>query len=149
MSVVYFQRLDPRAKAPTRATSGSAGWDLYALVDLADGLVVPAMDRAMVSTGIAIELPMHWLALALPRSGLACKYGVTLANSPGLIDSDYRGEIGVYLENHSDTAWIVRDGDRIAQMLPMPAPSVGVLFKETDDLVETARGARGFGSTGL
>lgn len=102
--------------------------------------------RAMVKTGISIELPEGYEAQVRPRSGLAFKQGVTVLNSPGTIDSDYRGEIGVILINHGSEKFIYEKGDRIAQMVI--APVVQAAFDITDDLSATLRGAGGFGHTG-
>lgn len=126
----------------TRATEGSAGFDLYTM----EGGVIMAGARASVGTGVAVELPEDTVGLVVPRSGLARKHGITLVNSPGVIDSDYRGEIGVTLINHGLNAYRIEAGDRIAQLLVVP---VMMLEPElVDSLSETARGSNGFGSSG-
>lgn len=139
--------LKPGAIAPFRATEGSAGYDLYAY--LPDGLVTIAPgERKLIPTGVAIALPDGFEAQIRPRSGLALKHGITVLNSPGTIDSDYRGEIGVILVNHGDYSFEVRNGDRIAQMVLM---AYGVLtdgWNVVDSLDDTERGEGGYGSTG-
>ena len=140
-----FRKTDPQAKAPTRATSGSAGYDLYAL--LPEPLTVWPGERRAVGTGIAIALPSNELAAFLyARSGLASKHGIIPANCVGVVDSDYRGEILVTLSNLSDKPYQVEPFERIAQMVISPVflPEL----EEVDSLDETERGEGGFGSTG-
>jgi dUTP diphosphatase len=127
---------------PAYESEHSAGMDLRA----AENAVLPPGGRALVATGFAIALPDGFEAQVRPRSGLAAKHGVTLLNSPGTIDADYRGEIKVILINHGREAFAVKRGDRIAQMVV--APVTRVALKETVELSGTARGAGGFGSTG-
>lgn len=127
---------------PNYATAGAAGLDLRA----AESLTIKTNARALVSTGIAIALPQNFEAQVRPRSGLAVKFGVTVLNSPGTIDCDYRGEIKVPLINHGVTDFIITRGDRIAQMVI--APVVQVELQEVSALNETPRGAGGFGSSG-
>jgi dUTP pyrophosphatase len=136
-------RMDPRAILPTRAHSSDAGLDLYALhaAGLAPG------ERASVRTGIAIEIPPGHAGLVLPRSGLAARHGVTLANAPGLVDSGYRGELKVLLVNADRAArFDVAAGDRIAQLVlirvQLPVPL------EVQRVSDSERGAGGFGSSG-
>ncbi len=129
---------------PTYATSQAAGMDLCAAVK-ADVLLAPGA-RAIIPTGYAIALPSGYEAQVRPRSGLAAKSGVTVLNSPGTIDADYRGEIGVILINHGTEAYTITRGLRIAQMVI--AAYSNVTWTETANLPETARGAGGFGSTG-
>ena len=102
-------------------------------------------ERKLVGTGIAIELPAGHVGLVSPRSGLALKNGVTVANAPGVVDHDYRGEVGVILINHGDRDLIIRRGDRIAQLVIMPVARVDL--EQVGSLSETPRGAGGFGST--
>lgn len=128
---------------PSRGSHHAAGWDLYSI----DGGTVFVDESRPFSTGIALELPEHHCGLILPRSGLACKRGLTVANSPGLIDSDYRGEVIVYLHNESNAPQVVQEGERVAQLLVMLVPVVPLL-ETRDDLSYTERGAAGFGSTG-
>ncbi|MBX2832398.1 MAG: dUTP diphosphatase [Rhodospirillales bacterium] len=129
---------------PEYATAQSAAVDLQAAID--GRLVLAPGKRAMVETGIAIALPAGFEAQVRPRSGLAAKNGVTVLNSPGTIDADYRGEIKVILINHGDEAFEIERGMRIAQLVV--APITQVAWRAVDDLDETARGAGGFGSTG-
>lgn len=139
------KRLHPDAVIPTRATDGSAGMDLHAV--LSEPLTVAAGERVRISTGIAIGLPSpETVALVFARSGLAVKHGLTLSNCVGVIDSDYTGEIQVGMINQSDTPYTVQPGERIAQLVIMPVLQPTVV--ETDTLEKTARGDGGFGSTG-
>lgn len=127
---------------PEYATPASAGVDLRA----SDGCVIPPGGRALVPTGLRIALPEGYEAQVRPRSGLALRHGVTLPNSPGTIDADYRGEIGVILMNLGQEPFIVEPGDRIAQMVV--APVARVAWSEAEALDATERGEGGFGSTG-
>ncbi len=130
---------------PAYATPGSAAMDLRAAVD--EPIVLAPMARATVPTGIAIELPSaDYVALVFARSGLAVKSGITLSNAVGVIDSDYRGEIGVGLVNLSDKEYTLAPGERIAQLAVMPVCRADVV--EAEELSDTERGAGGFGSTG-
>ncbi|MBT5107864.1 MAG: dUTP diphosphatase [Rhodospirillaceae bacterium] len=130
---------------PEYATPGSAGLDLLAAID-ADVSLAPGA-RSLTPTGLAIALPDGFEAQVRPRSGLALKNGVTVLNSPGTIDADYRGEIGVVLINHGAAPFVVTRGMRIAQLVV--APVIQLAWAETNDLPTTARGAGGYGSTGL
>ncbi|MDE2319048.1 MAG: dUTP diphosphatase [Rhodospirillales bacterium] len=129
---------------PAYATSGAAGADLLAAVQ-APVSIAPGQ-RALIPTGFCIALPEGYELQVRPRSGLALKHGITLPNSPGTIDEDYRGEVGVIILNTGDTAFEVTRGMRIAQAVL--APVVRAAWEEVDDLNETSRGAGGFGSTG-
>jgi dUTP diphosphatase len=129
---------------PGYMTAHSAGMDLYA--DLDDDIVLEPGARALVPTGIAIELPDGFEAQIRPRSGLALRHGIALVNAPGTIDTDYRGEIGVIVINHGREEFTIRDGERIAQMV-FTSFARAVLV-EVPELEETARGAGGFGHTG-
>jgi dUTP pyrophosphatase len=129
---------------PEYATALSAGLDLKA--NLNESIVLKSLQRALVSTGLFIELPAGYEAQIRPRSGLAFKHGVTVLNSPGTIDADYRGEVKVLLVNLSDTDFTINDGERIAQMVV--ARHENVKWESSDNLNESARGAGGFGSTG-
>ena len=129
---------------PSYATSGSAGMDLCAAVE--EPLVLQPGQRGLVPTGFRIALPEGYEAQIRPRSGLAIKRGITVANAPGTVDSDYRGEVKVGLVNLSDAPYTIRRGDRIAQMVV--APVTRVAWQPVERLDETARGAGGFGSTG-
>jgi dUTP pyrophosphatase len=137
------QRLDPAARLPVRAHDDDAGYDLHALepVTLAPGA------RAVVRTGIAIELPAGHAGLVLPRSGLAARHGVALVNAPGLIDAGYRGELQVLLLNTDrEAAFEVAAGDRIAQLVVVAVAAPAVV--EAGALAATVRGEGGFGSSG-
>jgi dUTP pyrophosphatase len=129
---------------PTYVTPGSAGMDLQAAVE--EPLVLEPGQRYMVPTGLRIALPPGYEAQIRPRSGLAIKEGITVANAPGTVDSDYRGEVKVGLVNLSDAPYTIRRGDRIAQMVV--APVTYVAWRQVASLDETERGAGGFGSTG-
>lgn len=129
---------------PTYETGYSAGMDLRASID--ELIIVQPMQRVMIPTGLFIELPIGYEAQVRPRSGLAWKHGLTVLNSPGTIDADYRGEIKVILINLSDEQFDIKDGERIAQMIV--AAHERVEWQSTEELQETERGAGGFGSTG-
>lgn len=145
---IRVQRL-PHAEGlplPRYETSGAAGMDLIAALGEGEVLTLEPGARAMVPTGLAIALPEGFEAQVRPRSGLAAKNGVTVLNSPGTIDCDYRGEVKVILINLGQEAFAVERGTRIAQMVVAPVTQAG--FTEVTALDETARGAGGFGSTG-
>jgi dUTP pyrophosphatase len=129
---------------PFYQTEQSAGVDLAAAVDAP--MEIPPGGRALIPSGLAVAMPAGYEAQVRPRSGLALKHGVTVLNSPGTIDADYRGEIGVMLINHGGESFTVTRGMRIAQMVV--APVTRLAWNEVDALGETARGAGGFGSTG-
>lgn len=129
---------------PVRMTAQSAGMDLAAAVE--KPTVLQPGEIRLIPCGFAMAIPPGYEAQVRPRSGLASKFGITLINSPGTIDSDYRGEVQVPLVNHGANAFTVERGSRIAQMLILPVPPVEVI--EVDELDETARGAGGFGHTG-
>ena len=130
---------------PTYETDGAAGADLRANLPDGDVTLEPG-GRALISTGLRMEIPPGFEVQVRPRSGLALKYGITLVNSPGTIDSDYRGVVGVILINLSDEAFVVTHGMRIAQMIA--APLVQAQFEQVGSLGDSERGAGGFGSTG-
>ena len=137
-------RLDPDLPLPAYARAGDAGVDLVAREDVT---LAPAGGRALVATGIAIALPEGYAGLVQPRSGLAFKHGVTVLNTPGLIDSGYRGELKVCLINHDPTEpFEVTRGERIAQLVVQAVENVN--FVEVDSLDESERGDKGFGSSG-
>ena len=141
-----IKRVRPYAQVPKQATTGSAGSDLYAALE--EPLSIPAGAIRSIPSGIAAEPDTDSVALLIfPRSGLASKHGITLANAIGLVDSDYRGEICVPLINLGKEAFTIEPGMRIAQLVvsPILLPEIEV----TDTLTETQRGAGGFGSTGL
>ncbi|OPX85373.1 dUTP diphosphatase [Pelotomaculum sp. PtaB.Bin117] len=130
---------------PHYATTGSAGLDLPACLD--EPLVVPPGARMKIPTGIAIEIPFkHIVGLVFPRSGLATKHGISLANAVGVIDSDYKGEIIVAVYNQSISEYIVNPGERVAQLLFLPV--YNAVLEPVEELEESGRGEGGFGSTG-
>jgi len=131
---------------PTYETAGAAGMDLRAAIAEDQPLILDPGARALVPTGFSIALPQGYEAQIRPRSGLALKHGLTCLNSPGTVDSDYRGEVGVILINHGAEPFRVVRGERIAQMVI--APVAQCLLSEGESLDETERGASGFGSTG-
>lgn len=132
---------------PTRATAGSAAYDLRYTPKDGDSIVVHPNDTEVLPTGLSVELPEGYAALVCSRSGLAAKHGIQVLNAPGVIDSDYRGEIGVILHNAGDNDVIFRAGDRIAQLMIVPVLSVD--WVNVVALGETDRGNGGFGSTGV
>lgn len=130
---------------PKYQTALSAGMDL--LADLPEDVALEPLDRRLIPTGLSIELPPNYEAQVRPRSGLALKQGLTCLNSPGTIDADYRGEVGVLLINLSKERVILKRGDRIAQLVV--APVVQATLVEVDSLSDSQRGQGGFGSTGV
>ena len=130
---------------PTYETQGSAGMDLRANIE--EGITLKPLERAIVKTGLYIALPQGFEAQVRPRSGLAAKKGITVLNSPGTVDADYRGEIGVILVNLSNEDFMINDGERIAQLVI--AKHERITWQEVTVLNETERGAGGFGSTGV
>lgn len=130
---------------PAYATSQSAGMDLRANID--ESIVLHPMERRLVPTGLHIALPQGFEAQIRPRSGLALKHGITVLNTPGTIDADYRGELMVLLINFSDTDFVINDGERIAQMVV--ARHEQIEFELVDELDDTERGAGGYGHTGV
>ncbi len=135
---------------PSYETAGAAGADIRANLlpeQREHGFVLQPMQRAIVPTGFRVEIPLGFEMQLRPRSGLALKHGISLPNTPGTIDSDYRGPLGVALINFGPTDYVVRHGDRIAQMIV--APVVQARFEVVEALSDTARGEGGFGSTGL
>ena len=140
--ILKFKKLNPAAQLPTHGSDQAAGLDLYSVDDV---MIVPG-EIKLVSTGLAMALHEGWEGQIRPRSGLAAKYGITVLNAPGTVDSDYRGEIKVMLINHGQIAYSIHPGDRIAQLVV-----AAVSFcepEEVADLDETDRGTGGFGSTG-
>jgi len=127
---------------PAYATAGAAGMDVLA----AEDVTIPPGARHAVATGLAMAIPAGYEIQVRPRSGLALKHGITVPNTPGTIDSDYRGELKVILINHGSEPFAIRRGDRVAQLVL--APVVHAAWEEVESLDETARGTGGFGSTG-
>ena len=140
--VLKFKRIHPDAVLPAYAHPSDAGMDVRSIEDV----VIPAGKRALVHTGLVMLLPPMYEAQVRPRSGLALKSGVTVLNTPGTIDSGYRGEVGVILVNFGDADFQVKKGDKVAQIVIGPVTQPEVV--ETDVIDETDRGAGGFGSTG-
>lgn len=138
---VKIMQMNEHAICPTYQTKGAAGVDVHSVSELT---ILPGK-TALVQTGIALGIPEGYEAQVRPRSGLAFKYGVTVLNSPGTIDSDYRGEVKVILINHGDQEFIIRRGDRIAQLVFCPVNHATFIDSKLD---ETERGSGGFGSTG-
>lgn len=149
LAAVKIRRL-PHADGlplPAYQTSDAAGMDLLAAVAADAPLILKRGGRALVPTGLVFELPSGMEAQVRPRSGLAVKFGVTVLNSPGTIDADYRGEVSVIMINHGDQPFAIQRGDRIAQLVLMPVTQAKLV--EAAVLTETRRGAGGFGSTGV
>ena len=131
---------------PSYQSNEAAGLDVVAGVPESAAVAIPPGARALIPTGFALELPRGYEAQVRPRSGLALKHGITLLNSPGTIDSDYRGELMVILINHGDEPFLVRRGERIAQLVIAPVSHAEIVAAE--ELAATSRGPGGFGSTG-
>lgn len=130
---------------PNYETEGAAGMDLRANIE--ESITLKPLERTIVKTGLFVALPIGFEAQVRPRSGLAAKNGITVLNAPGTVDADYRGEIGVILVNLSNDAFVINDGERIAQLII--AKHERISWKEVDVLSETERGSGGFGSTGV
>lgn len=130
---------------PSYQSDSAAGMDIRANIE--DDIILKPLERSLIPTGLFIELPHGYEAQIRPRSGLAFKHGLTVLNSPGTVDADYRGEIKVLLVNLSNDSFVVKDGERVAQMVI--AQHEQITWQNTDILTETARGAGGYGSTGV
>ncbi|MDJ0825573.1 MAG: dUTP diphosphatase [Rhodobacter sp.] len=149
LRVTWEDGADRSVPLPDYATAGAAGADLRANLPFAtrgEGIMLEPLDRVLVPTGLRVEIPEGFEAQIRPRSGLALRHGITLVNTPGTIDSDYRGPLGVILVNLGKEPYVVGHGDRIAQMVV--APVARARFEVAGDLSDTPRGAGGFGSTG-
>ena len=149
VQVMWEDWADRLIALPAYQTAGAAGADICANLlpqDRDTGFSLDPMQRAIVPTGIRLEIPGGYEMQIRPRSGLAVKFGITLPNTPATIDSDYRGPLGVAMVNLGAQSYIIRHGERIAQCVVVPVLQVG--FAVVDSLGETARGAGGFGSTG-
>lgn len=141
---VPIKILSRDAQIPHMAYNGDAGVDLRSV----ERIVLKPQERAMVATGLAIALPEGYAGFILPRSGLAAKHGISIVNAPGLIDSNYRGELKVILLNTDpDNSITIEIGDRIAQLIVMPVPTIN--FEQVEELTESQRGESGFGSSGI
>ncbi|HON12182.1 MAG: dUTP diphosphatase [Fibrobacter sp.] len=148
MNQIAVKRLDHASDIPLprRMTPGSSGCDICAAVE--SDLVIEPGSRALIPTGFCFEIPQGMEVQVRPRSGLAFKFGVTVLNTPGTIDADYRGEVKIILANFGDQPFTVKRGDRVAQVVPMSV-AANAEFIEKDDIALTERGAGGFGHTGV
>ena len=144
MVKVLVKKLDPNVELPKYKTEGSSGLDLMAFID--NPIKISPNTSALVPTGISVAISSDLEIQIRPRSGLAAKSSVTVLNTPGTIDSDYRGEIKIILFNHGKEDFIIKNKDRVAQMIL--APIIKIEFEEVDELPNTIRGSGGFGSTG-
>ena len=144
MTKVLIKKLDPTVELPTYKTDGASGMDLMALLN--EPINLKPNSSCLVPTGLAVAFSSEFEIQIRPRSGLAAKNNISVLNTPGTIDSDYRGEIKVILFNHGKTDFLINNKDRIAQMILTPV--IKMDLEETDDLPETIRGEGGFGSTG-
>jgi dUTP pyrophosphatase len=144
MVKILVKKLDSRVKLPSYKTIGSSGMDLMALTD--KPIIILPKKSYLVPTGISVAMPKNYEIQIRPRSGLAAKNNISILNTPGTIDSDYRGEIKIILFNHGSDEFLINNGDRIAQIVLMPVHKID--FEEVDNLPDTVRGEGGFGSTG-
>ena len=144
MAKVLIKKLDPAVELPAYKTEGASGMDLMALVK--EPINLKPNSSCLVPTGLAVAFSRDFEIQIRPRSGLAAKNNISVLNTPGTIDSDYRGEIKVILFNHGKTDFLIKNKDRIAQMILTPV--IKMDLEETDNLPETIRGVGGFGSTG-
>ena len=144
MFKVLVKKLNPKAELPKYKTVGSSGMDLMALIE--NSITIKSQNSALIPTGLSIAVPEDMEVQIRPRSGLAAKSNISVLNTPGTIDSDYRGEIKIILFNHGKEEFTVNNNDRIAQMVLMPV--LKAEFKEVEELPKTVRGSGGFGSTG-
>ena len=144
MVKVLVKKLDPKVELPKYKTEGSSGLDLMAFID--NPIKISPNTSALIPTGISVAISNDLEIQIRPRSGLAAKSSVTVLNTPGTIDSDYRGEIKIILFNHGKEDFIIKNKDRVAQMILVPI--IKIEFEEVDELPNTIRGSGGFGSTG-
>ena len=145
MTKILIKKLSKTAIIPKYETQGASGVDISA--NIKEDLTLAKNESTLVPTGIAVSIPQGFEIQIRPRSGLAAKKGISVLNTPGTIDADYRGEIKVILINHGNEPFVIRNGDRIAQMVVCPI--VQAKFEEVDELSDTERGSGGFGSTGV
>ena len=144
MVKVLIKKLDSSIKLPSYKTEGSSGMDLMAHIN--ETITIPPKKSKLIPTGLSVAIPNDCEIQIRPRSGLAAKSNISVLNTPGTIDSDYRGELKIILYNHGDNDFKVNNNDRIAQMVLVPILKMNL--EETEDLPETLRGSGGFGSTG-
>ncbi len=144
MVKVLVKKLDTKVQLPSYKTKGSSGMDLMAFID--NPINIPPNTSALIPTGLSIAIPKDLEVQIRPRSGLAAKSNIGILNTPGTIDSDYRGELKIILFNHSKKNFTVKNNDRIAQMVLIPILKID--FEEVKELPDTVRGTGGFGSTG-
>ena len=144
MAKVLIKKLDSSIELPEYKTNGASGMDLMAFIK--EPITLKPQKSCLVPTGISVAFPIDFEIQIRPRSGLAAKNNVSILNTPGTVDSDYRGEIKVILYNHSNNDFLINNKDRIAQMVLTPV--IKMNLEETDNLPETVRGEGGFGSTG-
>ena len=144
MVKVLIKKLDPAVKLPQYKTRGASGMDLVAFIK--ESIIVKSKTSSLIPTGLSVAFSDDYEIQIRPRSGLAAKNSISVLNTPGTIDSDYRGEIKVIIYNHGDNDFPINNGDRIAQMIL--APVVKMELEETNNLPKTTRGEGGFGSTG-
>ena len=144
MVKVLVKKLNPKVKLPSYKTEGSSGMDLMAFVE--NQIIISPNNSALIPTGLSVAIPKDVEIQIRPRSGLAIKSNISVLNAPGTIDSDYRGELKIILFNHSNAEFIVKNNDRIAQMVLTPVLKID--FEEVDALPDSTRGSGGFGSTG-
>ena len=144
MAKILIKKLNPTVELPAYKSEGASGVDLMALIQ--EPITLKPNSSCLVPTGLAVAFSKNFEIQIRPRSGLAAKNSISVLNTPGTIDSDYRGEIKVILFNHGKNDFLINNKDRIAQMILTPV--IKMEFEETDDLPETVRGEGGFGSTG-
>ena len=144
MAKVLIKKLNPKVELPAYKTSGASGMDLMAFIE--QPIKLAPNSSCLIPTGLSVAFSEDYEIQIRPRSGLAAKNSITILNTPGTIDSDYRGEIKIILFNHSNKEFTINNKDRIAQMVLTPV--IKIELKETDDLTDTLRGKSGFGSTG-
>ena len=144
MSKVLIKKLDPSVELPAYKTDGASGMDLMAFIN--ETITLKPKSSCLVPTGLSVAFSSNFEIQIRPRSGLAAKNSISVLNTPGTIDSDYRGELKVILFNHGNTEFLINNKDRIAQMILTPV--IKIDLEETDNLPKTVRGESGFGSTG-
>ena len=144
MVKVLIKKLDPSVKLPNYKTNGASGMDLVAFIK--QSVIVKPKASYLIPTGLSVAFSENYEIQIRPRSGLAAKNNISVLNTPGTIDSDYRGEIKIIIYNHGDKEFIINNGDRVAQMILSPV--IKMELEEVSNLPETTRGEKGFGSTG-